>query len=45
MIIKELNPRKAFLTHISHSMGLYENIAPSLPENVFLGIDGMSVDI
>ena len=45
MIIKELNARKAFLTHISHSMGLYENVAPNLPENVFLGIDGMSVDI
>jgi len=45
MIIKELKPGKAFLTHISHSMGSYEAIAPELPENVFLGIDGMSVTI
>jgi phosphoribosyl 1,2-cyclic phosphate phosphodiesterase len=45
MIIKELKPGKAFLTHISHSMGKYEDIAPKLPENVFLGIDGMSITI
>lgn len=44
-IIRQLSPAKALLTHVSHEMGLYENVEKMLPENVFLGTDGMSVEL
>ena len=44
-VIEQLQPRQAFLTHISHEMGLYADVAPTLPENVFLGIDNLAINI
>lgn len=44
-VIRELQPERAYLTHISHDMGTYEEVAPSLPENVFLGIDNQLITI
>ena len=44
-VIEQLQPRQAFLTHISHEMGLYADVAPTLPENVFLGIDNQTINI
>ena len=44
-IIRQLNPAKAILTHVSHEMGLYEEVSKSLPENVFLGMDGLSIEL
>ncbi len=41
--IKKLEPSKAFLTHISHFLGLYDTIQPQLPENVFLAFDGLEI--
>ena len=43
-IIDRLKPKQAYLTHISHSLGKYVDVAPTLPENVFLGYDGLSVE-
>jgi len=42
-LIKELNPKKAILIHISHHMGLYDEINRILPPNVLLGYDGMEI--
>ena len=42
--IAEINPQKAYLTHISHLFGKYEVIEDILPENVYLAYDGLSVD-
>lgn len=42
-IIAYLQPKQAFLTHIGHSMGLYENVQKELPENVRLAYDGLQV--
>lgn len=39
-IIKIISPRKAFLTHLSHNMGLHDKINPQLPDNVALAYDG-----
>jgi phosphoribosyl 1,2-cyclic phosphate phosphodiesterase len=39
--ISRLQPEKAYLTHISHSMGLHSEIEAQLPENVHLGYDGL----
>ncbi len=43
--VKQVNPKKAFLTHISHYMGFHEEVNKELPENVELAYDGLSVDL
>jgi phosphoribosyl 1,2-cyclic phosphate phosphodiesterase len=42
-LIRELNPKKAYLTHISHQLGSYADISKELPENVFLAYDGLDI--
>lgn len=44
-LVEELGPRRAFITHISHQMGCYADIAPMLPDNVMLAYDQLTVDI
>lgn len=44
-LVKEISPEKAYLTHISHQMGLYTDVQKELPDNVSLAYDGMSLDI
>ncbi|MDR1757430.1 MAG: MBL fold metallo-hydrolase [Bacteroidales bacterium] len=42
-LIEELQPRSAYLTHIGHDMGLYEDISKELPAHVFMAYDGLEV--
>lgn len=44
-LIKELNPKKAYLTHISHQLGLHDEVSLKLPDNVELAIDGLQLVI
>lgn len=44
-LVEEISPEKAYITHISHQMGLYSEVQKELPVNVFLAYDGMSLDI
>lgn len=44
-IIEELHPRKAYLTHISHKLGLHETITKELPEGVELAYDGLKITL
>ncbi|MGM0613325.1 MAG: MBL fold metallo-hydrolase [Bacteroidota bacterium] len=44
-LIRKINPGKAYLTHISHEMGKYEETKKILPENVFLGYDGLEINL
>lgn len=44
-LIEYLSPKRAYLTHVSHEMGKYADIQPTLPPNVFLGEDGISVTV
>jgi len=44
-IIDEISPEKAYLIHISHLMGLYNEIQKVLPENVMLAYDGLTLNI
>ena len=44
-IIDSINPRKGYITHVGHQMGLYEKVQKELPRNVLLAYDGLSVDI
>ena len=41
--IAELNPKKAYLTHISELLGLHDEVEKELPENVFLAYDGLKI--
>lgn len=43
--IKEVNPERAYLTHISHLMGKYEDVQEMLPDNVFLAYDGLVLEM
>ena len=44
-IIEEVKPKKAYLTHISHKLGFYNELIKELPENVFPAYDGLKVEI
>lgn len=44
-IIRELNPRKAYLLHISHRLGLHSEITKELPEGVELAYDGLKIEL
>lgn len=43
-VIKIVGPRKAYLTHISHDLGLHSAINPILPDNVELAYDGLTIE-
>ncbi|PLX06149.1 MAG: hydrolase [Marinilabiliales bacterium] len=42
-IIKDCSPRHAYLTHISHHLGLHKDISLELPENTELSYDGQKI--
>ena len=41
--IREISPKKAFITHISHQMGLHKEVSKELPPEIILGYDGLSL--
>lgn len=41
--INEMNPQKAYLTHISHSMGLHNEVSKELPDHIEIAYDGLKV--
>lgn len=43
--IKRINPKKAYLTHISHLLGFHEEVQEELPENIFLAYDNLQISI
>lgn len=43
--IRRIDPRQAFLTHISHRMGRHAEVNALLPSNVALGYDGLEIRI
>jgi len=44
-LLKELNPERGFLTHISHQMGLYAEVETELPLNIFLAWDQLTEEV
>ena len=44
-VVNDLKPEKAYFTHISHQMGLHEDVQAELPENVFIAFDGLVVGV
>ena len=43
--IDEINPERAYLTHISHLFAKHKEIEIMLPKNVFVAYDGMVLDL
>ena len=43
--INEIQPEKAYLTHISHLMGFHAEVQKKLPPNVFLAYDNLQITI
>tara|TARA_Y100000746_G_scaffold230982_1_gene243671 strand:+ start:233 stop:994 length:762 start_codon:yes stop_codon:yes gene_type:complete len=44
-LIKEVNPKRAYLIHISHLMGLHNEINSEIPSNISLAYDGLKITI
>ena len=44
-LIKEINPQKAYLTHISHKLGFHKAVEKILPKNVFLAYDNLKISV
>jgi phosphoribosyl 1,2-cyclic phosphate phosphodiesterase len=42
-LVRELQPKRTYFTHISHHLGFHEEVEKSLPENVFLAYDGLEL--
>ena len=44
-LVEELNPDMAYITHISHKMGLHKEVESTLPQNVRFAFDGLSFNL
>lgn len=42
--IHRLQPERAYITHISHKMGLHREVSKELPEGILLAYDGLKID-
>lgn len=42
-MVRQIAPKRAFFTHISHQLGLHAAISAQLPSNVQLAFDGLTV--
>ena len=44
-IVDYLKPKRIYFTHLMHHIGLHAKIEKCLPDNVFLGYDGLEIEI
>ncbi|MDA3927881.1 MAG: MBL fold metallo-hydrolase [Prolixibacteraceae bacterium] len=44
-LIATVKPQKAYLTHVSHLLGLQEEVSKELPSNVSFAYDGLCLDL
>ena len=44
-LVADIRPERAYLTHISHQMGLHADVQRELPPNVYLAYDGLTVEL
>lgn len=42
-LIHEFKPEQAYFTHISHQLGLHDEVEKELPENIHLAYDGLAI--
>lgn len=41
-VIREISPKKAYITHISHQMGFHSEVSKELPAGIMFAYDGLS---
>tara|TARA_B110000211_G_C13940114_1_gene491251 strand:- start:200 stop:973 length:774 start_codon:yes stop_codon:yes gene_type:complete len=44
-LIDELKPKKAYLTHVSHLLGLHDEVSKELPDHVEIAFDELTISI
>jgi phosphoribosyl 1,2-cyclic phosphate phosphodiesterase len=44
-LINEFGPRRGYITHISHQMGLHSEVEKELPPNIRLAFDELTIEI
>ncbi len=44
-LMEELKPKKAYFTHISHQLGLHDEVSKELPSFIELAYDGLKIEI
>lgn len=44
-LLKLLTPRKAYLIHMSHNLGLHEKVSKELPDFIELAYDGLKIEV
>ncbi len=44
-LVNELKPKRAFFTHISHQLGLHDEVNKELPAHIRCAYDGLKVEI
>ncbi len=44
-MVEELQPEKAYFTHISHRMGRHEEVSKKLPSHIRLAYDGLKITL
>ena len=44
-LAKELKCKTTYFTHISHQLGLHQEVEKELPENIRLGYDGLQLSM
>lgn len=44
-LVRRVGPRRAFLTHMSHEIGLHAATEPTLPEGVRMAYDGLQIEM
>ncbi|MFL5762987.1 MAG: MBL fold metallo-hydrolase [Bacteroidia bacterium] len=44
-MVRELQPEKAYFTHISHQLGLHAEVQKELPENIEIAYDGLTLNL
>lgn len=44
-LIEQINPERAYFTHMSHTMGLHDEVSKELPNNIEFAFDGLEITI
>ena len=42
-LVEQLQPKRTYFTHISHLLGFHDEVSQSLPENVFLAYNTLTI--
>jgi phosphoribosyl 1,2-cyclic phosphate phosphodiesterase len=42
-LVRELEPKRTYFTHISHHLGFHDEVQEILPKNVFLAFDNLEI--